>query len=101
MKRSEYEAYVSERSADDLDLNYAVIAINGEAGEVAEWYKKFVLRKNRAQKHTLEDLKTELGDVLFYVTRAAQLNNWTLENLMETNKAKLDDRVAKKFRQVV
>lgn len=100
MKVKEFEAHVQHHAKDDLDLNYAVIALNGEAGEVAEWYKKAVLRKNKIGL-TDQDLLEELGDVLYYLTRLAQLKGWTLKEVMQANKEKLDKRVAAKFKQVV
>lgn len=101
MTTTEYEAYVKSRCQPFFDLNYAVIALNGEAGEVAEWFKKVVLRGNKLGLLTDEDLKKELGDVLFYLTGIALLKGWTLEEVMDTNKSKLDDRVARNFKEVV
>ena len=86
MTTKEYSDYVQLRSKPYTDENYCIIALNGEAGEVAEWYKKY--------------LKGELGDVLYYLTRLASLNGWTLEDIMEGNKAKLDERVAKNMRMI-
>lgn len=100
MTTAEYEAYVESRCKGYCDLNYCIIALNGEAGEVAEWYKKFVLRGNVVGNLRMEDLKKELGDVLFYLTRLAALNEWTLDQIMDTNKAKLDDRVENGMRQI-
>jgi NTP pyrophosphatase (non-canonical NTP hydrolase) len=94
MKRSEYEEYVDGRCKDYVTESYCVIALNEEAGEVAGWYKKYVLRGNPTGKLSKADLKGELGDTLFYLTRLARLNGWTLNDLMEANVAKLDDRVA-------
>lgn len=101
MTKREYEDYVQLRSKDDLDLNYAIIALNEEAGECAGWHKKFNLRGNPTGKLSREDLLSELGDVLFYLTRAAALNGWTLDDVMEKNKEKLDERKGRHLRQVV
>jgi NTP pyrophosphatase (non-canonical NTP hydrolase) len=95
MKRKEYEEYVAMRCQPYVDKNYCVVAINEEAGEIAGWDKKHTWRGNPLGKLTEEDLKGELGDVLFYVTAMARLYGWTLDDLMESNKAKLDDRVQK------
>lgn len=100
MTTEEYEKYVDSRCKPYCDLNYCVIALNGEAGEVAEWYKKAVLRGNTLGL-TDRDLQEEFGDVLFYLTRLAALKGWTLSEVMEVNKFKLDGRVAKDFKQVV
>ena len=101
MTTKEYADYVTGQCQPYVDEPYLVIAINEEAGEIAGWYKKFVLRGNPTGKRTRDELKGEIGDVLFYLTRLAQLNGWTLEQVMDMNKAKLDDRMAKKMRMVV
>ena len=93
MKTTEYEHYVDEWAFMPLlenDDSYSVIGLCGEAGEVAEWVKKAQFRKN--PKFTEEMLMSELGDVLHYVTRMALNHGWTLTELMDNNKTKLDNR---------
>jgi NTP pyrophosphatase (non-canonical NTP hydrolase) len=85
---------------DYVDHNYCAVAINEEAGEIAGWHKKYHLRGNPTGKLGLDDLKSELGDVLFYLTAMSSLYGWTLEEVMEFNKVKLDDRVARKQRSI-
>ena len=97
----EFEAHVAANAKPDLDLNYAIIGLNEEAGETAGWHKKFNLRGNPTGKFTPEDLKGELGDVLYYATRAANLMGWTLSDVMDTNKQKLDKRKGKGLRIIV
>lgn len=92
-RRTVYERFVEENAKSDLDVNYAVVAINGEAGEIAEWHKKYNLRGNPKGKYTEEDLKLELGDVLYYVTRLANLMGWTMEEVQQAN---IDKLMAKK-----
>lgn len=75
-----------------VDENYSILAINGEAGELAEWHKKVNLRK-APKKLTLEDKKKELGDILFYLVRCAALEGWTLYDVMNANVLKLEERV--------
>ena len=43
---------------------------------------------------TLEELKDELGDVLWYVTTLARINGWTLSDIMTENYHKLERREA-------
>ena len=43
-----------------------------------------------------DDLKGELGDVLFSVTALSGLYGWTLDDIMTFNVEKLDARAAKK-----
>lgn len=94
MKKSDYEKWVNKRCKGYTDTNYCIIAINGEAGEVAEWYKKAVLRGNPTGEFTDEHLKLELGDLQFYITRLAHLKGWTLSDIMDANVEKIDQRVA-------
>ena len=100
MTTKEYEDYVYSRCKDYTDANYCVVAINEEAGEIAGWWKKHQLRGNPTGKLTVADLKGELGDVLFYITRLAYHYGWTLEEVMNHNKAKLDERVEKGMKQI-
>lgn len=96
MTTAEFEAHVSKNAKEDLDFNYAVIGMCGEAGEVAEWHKKVNLRKVLKTKLTEADLLSELGDVLYYLTRAAMLKGWSLAEVMRFNEAKLTLRHAER-----
>jgi NTP pyrophosphatase (non-canonical NTP hydrolase) len=88
----EYEAYVTSRCQPYTDIPYCIIALNEEAGEAAGWFKKMVLRGNPTGKLSTDDLKGELGDVLFYLTRLASHYGWSLDDVMEFNRRKLDKR---------
>lgn len=101
MKRTDYEEYVKQQCKDYVTEPYLIIAINEEAGEIAGFYKKYVLRGNPTGKLGLNDLKGEIGDCLFYLTRLAQMNGWSLDAIMEHNVAKLDERRAKGMRSIV
>jgi NTP pyrophosphatase (non-canonical NTP hydrolase) len=93
MTTAEYEKWVESRCQPYTDANYCVVAINEEAGEIAGWWKKHQLRGNPTGSLTVNDLKGELGDVLFYITRLASHYGWTLDEIMNANRAKIDDRV--------
>lgn len=94
MELLDYEDYVESRCQDYVTREYCAIALNEEAGEVAGWFKKFVLRGNPTGKLTLDDLKGELGDCMFYLTAMAHRYGWSVSDVMDYNKAKLDKRVA-------
>lgn len=96
MKVSEFEDFVAYKVAfmPLTDDAYSVIGLCGEAGEVAEWVKKAQFRKNA--NYTEPMLKSELGDVLHYVTRIARNHSWTLKDLMVDNVAKLSARYEKR-----
>ena len=95
MNQRDYEDYVQLRSREYVDANYCAVAIPEEAGEVAGYWKKYQLRGNPGGKLAPVDLMNELGDVLFYVTRMASLHGWTLSEVMDANKTKLDARAKK------
>lgn len=91
MDSSKYERFVLGNAKIGVDnLTYSIIGLAGEAGEVAEWFKKSVLRGN--SKYTDADLLFELGDVLHYVTRIALHKGWSLADVMAGNMEKLFER---------
>ena len=61
----------------------------GEAGEVAEKIKKLIRDSSRFQN---EEIMKELGDVVFYATALANIYGKGLQEVLELNIAKLDDR---------
>lgn len=86
----DYELAVARTAIypDDSGLVYTALGLTGEAGEYAEKIKKYlrdgVLDKKLAAK--------ELGDVLWYITRAAHHLGFSLEDVAYMNINKLADR---------
>ena len=83
-----------------LGFLYPVLALNEEAGEVAGKVAKWV-RKSAAQSIEeaedsfavlREDVKKELGDVLYQVAETARQFGFTIQDVVDTNQAKLSDR---------
>ena len=75
---------------------YPTLGLCGESGEVADKVKK-VLRDQAGEfdAHSLEGLRLELGDVLWYVSQLATELNLSLDEIAEANLAKLASRVAR------
>jgi len=78
------------------ELTYAILGIGGEAGEVIEVYKKAMrrfspeeLRGDAWSKDYRDALLDELGDVLWYVARVANLLGASLEVVAQMNMKKL------------
>lgn len=72
---------------------YPVLGLTGEAGEVAEKVKKMIRDKGgEPDEEFFNDMKKELGDVLWYVNAAARDCGWTLEDLANANLEKLYSR---------
>ena len=73
---------------------YPTLGLVNEAGEVAGKIKKvFRDKEGQINKETLEALKAELGDVLWYLAQVATELDLTLDEIAEHNIAKLYDRL--------
>lgn len=91
MISADFETFVKNSARMGLaDDSYNVIGLCGESGEVAEWVKKALLRRDPRFTETM--LLLELGDVVHYVARLAINHGWTLEQVMEANHHKLKDK---------
>lgn len=84
-------------------LNYAIMGLLGEAGELANKFKKLyrngsiTLDEREVLDPDIGDtiLIDELGDVLWYATRVATELNFPLSLVLSRNIAKLEGRKAK------
>jgi len=69
------------------------LGLAGEAGEVADKVKKgFRNHRGVFSKEYAEEIKKELGDVLWYLSQLARLLDMTLEDVAQTNIEKLTSR---------
>lgn len=80
----------------EASLPYLVMGLAGEAGEVANKYKKII----RDQSGILEpqdgyDIISELGDVMWYLTRIADELGYGINDIMTHNHDKLESRLAR------
>ena len=93
IETSTYDQFVEAMWHGAPDPNYTMIALGGEVGEVLNAYKKHELRAEGARGHDPENnVPDELGDVLYYVARAAHEQGLSLSDLMKMNMTKLLDR---------
>lgn len=74
-------------------VNYG-LGIAGEAGEVADLIKKAVFHGHDIDA---EQIKKELGDVLWYLTQIARVSGLTLEEIATANIEKLYKRYPNGF----
>jgi NTP pyrophosphatase (non-canonical NTP hydrolase) len=76
-----------------LRTAYLTLGLTGEAGEVAEKVKKAIRDEGAVlTQDKKDDIKKELGDVLWYVSQLARVLGFTLDEVAEANLAKLADR---------
>ncbi|WP_250008827.1 nucleoside triphosphate pyrophosphohydrolase family protein [Actinoplanes sp. M2I2] len=75
------------------EVFHLLLGLVGETGEIAEKAKKVVRdRGSDFSRWDTEDLKKELGDVLWYVAVLADHFDLSLEEVAAANVAKLADR---------
>ncbi len=97
MNLNDYQklALRTARSTDAKDeLFHLLLGLCGEAGEIAEKMKKVVRDKNSDfASIDVEDLKKELGDVLWHIAAIANYFDISLDDIGETNIKKLASRL--------
>ena len=73
---------------------YPTLGLSGEAGEVAEKIKKVIRDKDGViDEATREEIKKELGDVLWYVSQISSELGLSLGEVADFNIKKLYDRM--------
>ena len=65
------------------------LGLMGEAGEVAEKIKKYLRDDTKVSQ---KEIVKEIGDVVFYATALSNYFYSNLEEVMQVNMEKLDDR---------
>jgi NTP pyrophosphatase (non-canonical NTP hydrolase) len=87
------EGFVTQ-AVEERELMIACLGLAGEAGEVCELYKK---EFDQGRETPEGAVLSELGDALWYLTRLATLEGYSLAEVAEANIAKLDRRYPKGF----
>ena len=88
MTFDEYQVKAKQTAIYDHPVIYPTLGLCGESGEVAEKVKKH-LRDGTS----LDELKKELGDVLWYISAIASDLKLSLDDIAETNISKLTSRL--------
>ncbi len=96
LKFKDYQQFVEEMSfypRAGYNINYTVVGLSGEAGEVSNRWKK-VLRDSGGVLTTeaIVDLHMELGDALWYIAACAREMGTTLQEIARLNVAHLTQR---------
>ncbi len=97
MKFSDYETIVEKTdlncSVNGDRLAYALIGMIGEIGEFAEKVKRIYRKDHELNADYKHLLALELGDVLWYLTKAAKELGYKLEDIARLNLEKLEKRL--------
>lgn len=92
----EYTKYYSpddvKNAAEIIPIMYCALGLGGESGEVAEQVKKSWRNNMEVTDDRKEKIKSELGDVLWYVAQLATELDLDLEEIAENNLEKLSAR---------
>ena len=93
MKLNDYQVQANETAIYPKGLNYPILGLAGEAGEICNKYKKIIRDKSgEVDVNDLDQLAKELGDVLCYVAQIASELGTDLETVARVNLMKLGDR---------
>lgn len=87
-KKRVEDTWITKKENKDVDEIRIVLGICGESGEIAEKYKKSL----RGDSISNEAIKKEIGDVLYYIMKLCNVNEWNLEDILQDNINKLAKR---------
>ncbi len=90
MKFDDYQDKTEETAVypEENAVEYLALGLNGEAGEVAEKIKKSI----RDDKELGDEMKDELGDILWYLAQLSDELGYDLSEVAGRNIEKLFDR---------
>lgn len=87
---NEYQQLALTTRLPTADEEYCVLNLSAEAGEVAGKFAK--ARRDGRKPEFDQDVKKELGDVLWQLSMVALDRGFTLEEIAESNLSKLNAR---------
>lgn len=98
MEIKEYQK-LAFRTCNDLNnglanMAHMILGMQTELGEFADPYKKYWAYGKKLDK---TNVKEELGDLMWYIACACEFNDWSLEDICQTNIDKLKARYPEKF----
>ena len=83
---------IDEQGGEPSRLLTASIGLSGEVGEFNDIVKKCVFQGKEMDEDIVTHLKSELGDVMWYVAQGCLALGTNIEELIDINTAKLKDR---------
>lgn len=84
---------IYSKGSKERDIDYVVLGLCGESGEVANKVKKISRDDNNEITSKIrQEIKKELGDVLWYLSNVAYEFDLLLDDIAEDNIKKLKSR---------
>ena len=83
---------LEEQGVEPSRLLTAGIGLSGEVGEFNEIIKKCLFQGKELDEDTVAHLKSDLGDIMWYIAQGCLALNTDIEELIDINTAKLEKR---------
>ena len=98
MKLNEYVQWTSRTFASLesklIEDVHMLFGLSTETGELQDVYKKHIAYKTPID---IVNVQEEIGDIMYYLASFCRINNFDLEEILETNVNKLESRYPNKF----
>ena len=88
---------VNKRLTKKDQLSNLCMGLAGESGEVVDYIKKCMYHGHKLEK---EKLFEELGDIMWYLTNIASLFSLPMDNILDVNIKKLEERYPDGFSEL-
>ena len=83
---------IEEQGVNPARLLTASVGLSGESGEFSDIVKKVVFQGKEIDDDVVKHLRSELGDIMWYVAQGCLALDTTIEELIDINVAKLESR---------
>tara|TARA_X000001036_G_scaffold258090_1_gene239979 strand:- start:4211 stop:4615 length:405 start_codon:yes stop_codon:yes gene_type:complete len=83
---------IEEQGVNPARLLTASVGLSGESGEFSDIVKKVVFQGKEIDDDVVKHLRSELGDIMWYVAQGCLALDTSIEELIEINTAKLESR---------
>ena len=83
---------IEEQGINPARLLTASVGLSGESGEFSDIVKKVVFQGKGIDDDVVKHLRSELGDIMWYVAQGCLALDTTIEELIDINTAKLESR---------
>jgi NTP pyrophosphatase (non-canonical NTP hydrolase) len=83
---------MEEQGMNVSRLITASIGLSGEVGEFNDIVKKVMFQGKEVNEDTIRHLRSELGDICWYMAQACMALDTSFEEVIDMNIAKLSDR---------